>query len=312
MGVVYFLGSSTMRADAMVLDLREDTTEIFCGALKAGDDAAVQKYLDGKDAAVREFGEVQVQAHLDCHLYTTIDGELVDPDLSIIRLLLDAGASGGCFGPPLLNVPCYTFDQSPAVASLLVDRGADVNVRDGNGRTSLMRCCPAPDTRESAIPYCWSKALDMVRVLLARGADAALVDNEGHNAEDLHRSGMRATPMMFASPSAVLSFQRIEKLLVFVRLAGGASAYLKAPRVELARLRLLVARGRAQPPPFASPKNVAVLARLFSCAPQGKRFRPLPKEIFWHVLTYWRTTRDDELDYTAEWPGGPEQENAGF
>ena len=72
--------------------------------------------------------------------------------------------------------------------------------------------------------------------------------------------------------------------------------------MELARLRLLVARGRAQPPPFASPKNVAVLARLFGCAPEGKRFRPLPKEIFWHVLTYWRAARDDHLDFTAAWP----------
>jgi hypothetical protein len=62
---------------------------------------------------------------------------------------------------------------------------------------------------------------------------------------------------------------------------------------------------------FASPKNVAVLARLFGCAPEGKRFRPLPKEVFWHVLTYWRTARDEELDYTVEWPGGPELENAG-
>ena len=296
----------------MVLDLRNDTTVFFCEALEMGDDVAAKKYLDGKDAAVREFGEEQVQAQLDDHLYTAIDGAIGIPNLSVIRLLLDAGASGGCFGPPLLNVPYCGFDQSPALASLLVDRGADVNVRDGNGRTSLMRCCPAPDTRESAIPYCWSKALDMVRVLLARGADAALVDNEGHNAEDLHRSGMRSTPMMFTSASAVLSFQRIEKLLVFVRLAGGASAYLKAPRVELARLRLLVARGRAQPPSFASPKNVAALARLFGCAPEGKRFRPLPKELFWHVLSYWRTARDDELDYTAEWPGGPELENAGF
>ena len=288
----------------MVLELREDTTELFCDALRAGDDVAVKKYLDGKDAAVREFGEVQVQAHLDDHLFTAItanDGALVDPDLSIIRLLLDAGASGGCFGPPLLNVPYYTCDQSPALASLLVDRGADVNVRDRDGRTALMSCCPN-GMRESDIPYCWSKALDMVRVLLARGADAALVDNEGHNAEDLHRSGMRAKPMIFAYESAVLSFQRIEKLLVCVRLAGGAEAYLKAPRVELARLRLLVSRGRAQPPSFASPKNVAVLARLFSCAPEGKRFRPLPKEIFFHVLSYWRTARDDHLDFTAAWP----------
>ena len=97
-------------------------------------------------------------------------------------------------------------------------------------------------------------------------------------------------------------YLRIEKLLVCVRLAGGAEAYLRAPRVQLARLRLLVARGRAQPPPFASPKNVAVLARLFSCAPEGKRFRPLPKEIFFHVLSYWRTARDDHLDFTAAWP----------
>ena len=62
---------------------------------------------------------------------------------------------------------------------------------------------------------------------------------------------------------------------------------MKEPRVELARLRLLCARGRATP--LADP----TLARLFG-APNESIRRAIPKEIFWHVLAYWRSSRDDE------------------
>ena len=62
---------------------------------------------------------------------------------------------------------------------------------------------------------------------------------------------------------------------------------MKEPHVELARLRLLCARGRATP--LADP----ALARLFFGAPD-ESMRAIPKEVFWHVLAYWRSSRDDE------------------
>jgi hypothetical protein len=61
---------------------------------------------------------------------------------------------------------------------------------------------------------------------------------------------------------------------------------LKEPRVELARLRLLCARGRATP--LADP----TLARLFVAPDESTR--AIPKEVFWHILAYWRSSRDDE------------------
>ena len=75
--------------------------------------------------------------------------------------------------------------------------------------------------------------------------------------------------------------------------AGSWKAYARQPRVELVRLRSLCARGRATPPPEP------VIERLFGApasptkAKAARVARPLPNEVFWHVLSYWRTSRDD-------------------
>ena len=77
-----------------------------------------------------------------------------------------------------------------------------------------------------------------------------------------------------------------------IRAAGSWKAYARQPRVELVRLRSLCARGRATPPPE--------LERLFDCpssattkTPKAARAaRPLPKEVFWLVLSFWRSSRD--------------------
>ena len=89
-----------------------------------------------------------------------------------------------------------------------------------------------------------------------------------------------------------------------VKAAGGWKAYLRAPRVQLVRLRSLCDRGRAAPPSVASKLSqlrtlsaaeVAVFARLFGAptprTPRASSGR-LPNEIFWHILAFWRTDRD--------------------
>ena len=90
-------------------------------------------------------------------------------------------------------------------------------------------------------------------------------------------------------------------LLSGVRLAGGWKKWVSIPRKQLVVLRVLCERGRAS-------TEDALLARLFPSnspaeeaeeddneaasrarvAPRGE----VPKEVFWHVLEYWQSSRD--------------------
>ena len=90
----------------------------------------------------------------------------------------------------------------------------------------------------------------------------------------------------------------MKDLIRDVKRAGSWKRYAKEPRIELVRLRSLCARGRATPPPDP------VLVRLFGAPPKAQtqtrrathvaNRRPLPNEVVWHVLAYWRSSRDDE------------------
>ena len=72
--------------------------------------------------------------------------------------------------------------------------------------------------------------------------------------------------------------------------AGGWKPYSNAPRVELVQLRELCERDRASPSSSPStPPPESILERLFDVA-------ALPKEVFWHVISFWRSSRDDQED----------------
>ena len=126
-----------------------------------------------------------------------------------------------------------------------------------------------------------SNPLALARILLRRGADLSAKNCEGLDAEE---SNARHGNLEAAN------------FLHDVKAAGGWKSYVRAPRVELVRLRLLCAQGRARPP-----SSKPILARLFGAPGTSKKStrasklasRPLPKEVFWHVLSYWRTIRDD-------------------
>ena len=119
-------------------------------------------------------------------------------------------------------------------------------------------------------------------------------------------------------------------LLADVRRAGGWAKYARAPRIELVRLRSLCARGRATPPPNPvlerlfnanvqreclyhgvcnhSTHECAVVKSLVAAAKEnclagwrederGQRSRriasrALPNEVFWHILRFWRSSRE--------------------
>jgi hypothetical protein len=178
----------------------------------------------------------------------------------LAALVVDVDRPEGLHGFKPLHL-CRQVDQATA----LLDAGADVNALSLDGKTPLIMQARKDDDR-----------YDIVRLLVRRGADLSLADNNGRDA------------MMFANGQS-------RGFLTDVVAAGGWKAYLRAPRIELVRLRSLCARGRARPP-----SSNAVLQRLFGTPGSSARSTraakrtstPLPNEVFWHVLTYWCTRRD--------------------
>jgi len=182
---------------------------------------------------------------------------------------------------------------------LLLKHGAAVDARMYYERhTPLM----------TAAKYSGFVSLDLVRELLASGANLDLVTTNGNNAEDIARSqlqtelyydrGIPENPLSCRRPGAVEAFL---ELCAGVRAAGSWKRYVNAPRIDVIVLQRLCEAGRASPPP--------VLTRLFP-TPVWLSWReshqirttasnqdsgvstPLPKELVWLILKFWRTNRD--------------------
>ena len=184
-----------------------------------------------------------------------------------IRLLLSHGADPNLGVEGLLPLTQCEF---PLETDVLIDGGADIHARDGNGNQPLH--------------YAGVRAnpLALAKVLVRRGADLSAKGYGGYG-----RLGADAEEI-----NTQWGHFEVANFLRDVKAAGGWKPYARAPRIELVRLRSLCARGRATPPPE--------LERLFDCpssattkAKAARVARPLPKEVFWHVLSYWRTSRDD-------------------
>ena len=128
----------------------------------------------------------------------------------------------------------------------------------------------------------------MVKELLFHGASLDARDSWGRNTEDLAQTrlnepiytddGIPEDPQVHRRPGAVEAFLA---LLADVRAAGSFKRYANAPRLDVVVLQALCVKGRASPPP--------ALARLF---PTSTKSPHLPREIFWRILSYWRTERD--------------------
>lgn len=172
-----------------------------------------------------------------------------------------------------------------AAAAFLLARGADAEARDAIGFTPMM----------------WASAggrLDAVRLLLRSGARVDAANARGKTA---YRVAIREGRVLVAA------------LLGEIEHCGSFEAYAREDRRDLLGLRTLVEANRALPP------RDGVLAGLFYAAPPPRpppggpalRFlagllfpgrgaakarrrerAPLPKEVFWHVLGYWRSSRD--------------------
>ena len=165
------------------------------------------------------------------------------------------------------------------IVRLLLKHGAAVNARTGRDRfTPLM----------FAAHYSGFLSLGVVRELLRGGADLNLVSAKGRNAEAIARTrlskeiytgeGIPENTRSCRRPGAVEAFL---ELLAAVRAAGSWKRYVNKPRIDVIVLQRLCAAGGASPPP--------ALARLF---PTSTKSPPLPKEMVWLILKFWRTDRD--------------------
>jgi len=160
------------------------------------------------------------------------------------------------------------------MVSLLIRHGADVNIVCANGATALDHLVAQAEDVTNERSFMIAH-LCMIRHLLRHGAT-------------LRETSLRAGPA------------ETERLLDAIRSAGGWKRYIIEPRIELLLLRSLCIRGRAiaksrlerghglpPPPQPESLKKKRAVQRTFSLASTT-----LPKEIFWHILRFWRSKRD--------------------
>ena len=192
----------------------------------------------------------------------------------MLRLLLAHGADVRQ-AEPVYGMSALHFASYPQEADVLLKAGLAVDARDRDGDTPLMSAASRGN-------------YDVVRYLLEGGADISATTNRGD------------TVCVRCSQSSGPT-SRITRFLEAVQTAGSWRSYVNAPRVALVRLRTLCAKGRARPP---SARRAPILARLFAVAPppptpkharlaSRQLQRPIPNEIFWLVLSFWRTDRDE-------------------
>jgi len=126
----------------------------------------------------------------------------------------------------------------------------------------------------------------MIRLLLSRGANLDARDDNGRDAEAWARH---------------YNHTEAAALLADVRLAGGWRSYVRVPRKRLLVLRVLCERSRASTedgllrrlfpwqPPVQEKQGPTTRAARRARTPQAA---PLPKEVFWLILKFWRSDRD--------------------
>ena len=221
-------------------------------------------------------------------------GERGRPDRSqLVTLLLDYGADENAISLDLDEVASetpLTLCMHPDEAEVLLDHGANIEAQVSSEVRPL---------HAAVLNYA------LMHLLVRRGANvfAKSVHDCDAEANARNLAAYEGLPARFSSPELLKSAD----FLAAVKLDGGWQKYLRAPRIELVRLRSLCDRGRAAPCSTASSAKLGTLQalsvaemmifeRMFgpsaTKSPRGPSNR-LPNEIFWNILTFWRSSRDE-------------------
>ena len=236
-------------------------------AVSEGDTQFVRRWLNKR---TRDLNQT-VNIYYGSLLLLCISNNYVDDRAELVQLLVANGAD--VRWENVAGFECLHWCHHRGEAVALLNGGADIDKQSHNYKITPLMMAARDDHFE------------VTRLLLHRGANLSMVDNYGHDAAS-HRS----------HPHLILEDNPSRELIRAVKRAGGWKPYVRAPRIELVRLRSLCARGRARPP-WSDP----VLQRLFSAPSSSKKAtraskranrRPLPNEVLWHILGYWRSSRE--------------------
>jgi tetratricopeptide (TPR) repeat protein len=137
--------------------------------------------LDEAEALLDRGADVNVLASEPAH--DAGDSPLLEASFflpGLMKTLVERGAKVDAVDigkdTPLYNSVCIA---DPEILKLLVEKGTDVNMQDNISRTPLMHAASCPTPR-----------VEIVKVLLASGADGSLKDYAGKTAADLAREQM--------------------------------------------------------------------------------------------------------------------------
>ena len=287
-------------------------------AAERGDSITVLRWLDNG-------GDPNERTHsFDGNSVSLLDCAAYGGHATLVRALLALGAdpvpvSSDAYGWSSLHSAAK--QGNPAIVTTLIDAGVNVNAR------TAPRMEYDSDTGEyvaggdePATPLmCAAKeaiSVEVVRVLLSRGADIAATDHVGKTAEDYARGALIRQVSRLGRITE--EGGNILDVLVGVRKAGSWKRYVGAWRVQLLLLQRLCSTGRASPVVTlrqGHARRVASIEELEATSgckvtrPRKRapptdateegptdalmaRLVALPSPLVGKVASYWRTARD--------------------
>ena len=158
----------------------------------------------------------------------------------IIEMLLPLGINPVADGETPLFV-CATAEE----AAMLLDGGVPIDAREEGpmGDTALLHHTELLVTQHKQGLVVLTTRFNLIRFLVSRGADLGARDAFMKTSGNIAENFVREIEMYFPKdliPGGL--FATCADFLEAVRVAGSYKAYARAPRIELARLRLLCAR----------------------------------------------------------------------